>query len=52
MGFDVDACACGYDGKRVYACPRTAIAFAAQSNSIDMSRRSPSYEMRLAKAAL
>ena len=27
-GFDVDACACGYDGKRVWVCPRTALAFA------------------------
>jgi len=51
MGFDVDSCACGFDGRKVYVCPRTAIAFAAQANTVDMSRRSPSYEMRLAKYA-
>lgn len=52
MGFDVDSCACGYDGKRAYTCQRTVFAFAAQENTIDMSRRSPSYEMRLSKYAL
>ena len=31
MGFDVDACACGYDGSRVFVCPRTAMAFAYQA---------------------
>ena len=51
MGFDVDSCACGYDGQRVLVCPRTAIALAYQANTIDMTRRSPSYEMRLAKYA-
>jgi len=51
MGFDVDACTVGYDGNKVVVCPRTALAFATQSNTIDMTRRSPSYEMRLAKYA-
>jgi len=51
MGFDVDSCACGYDGQNVFVCQRTAIAFAAQANTVDMSRRSPSYEMRLSKYA-
>ena len=50
-GFDVDSCACGYDGERAYFCQRTALAFASQANSVDVSRRSPSYEMRLAKYA-
>jgi ankyrin repeat protein len=51
MGFDVDSCAVGFDGKDVYTCPRTALAIATQTNVVDMSRRSPSYEMRLAKYA-
>jgi len=51
MGFDVDACAVGYNGKDVFCCPRTALAIMTQSNTVDMSRRSPSYEMRLAKYA-
>ena len=37
MGFDVDACACGYDGSRVYVCPRTAMAFAYQANLAERS---------------
>ena len=51
MGFDVDCCAVGFDGERVVMCPRTNMAFRTQSNLVDMSRRSPSYEMRLAKYA-
>eukprot|EP00930_Biecheleria_cincta_P036665 TRINITY_DN25130_c0_g2_i1.p1 TRINITY_DN25130_c0_g2~~TRINITY_DN25130_c0_g2_i1.p1 ORF type:complete len:1765 (-),score=415.36 TRINITY_DN25130_c0_g2_i1:94-5325(-) len=51
MGFDVDSCACGFDGKKVVACQRTAMAFSSQANTLDMSRRSPSYEMRLSKYA-
>ena len=51
MGFDVDSCAVGYDGTNVVVCPRTALAMMTQSNTVDMSRRSPSYEMRLAKYA-
>jgi len=51
MGFDVDACAVGFDGSRILACPRAILAMVTQSNTVDMSRRSPSYEMRLAKYA-
>ena len=51
MGFDVDSCAAGYDGSNVIVPPRTAMAIMTQSNTVDMSRRSPSYEMRLAKYA-
>lgn len=51
MGFDVDSCAVGFNGTDVYCCPRTALAIMTQTNIIDMSRRSPSYEMRLAKYA-
>ena len=47
--FDVDSCAVGYDGTKVVLPPRTAISIITQSNMVDMSRRSPSYEMRLAK---
>jgi hypothetical protein len=48
-GFDVD-CACAvYDGKQVYAAPRAVVAFMTQCNTIDLGRRSPSYESRLSK---
>ena len=49
MGFDVDSCAVGYDGKDVWVSPRAHHALTYQLNTVDMTRRSPSYEMRLAK---
>ncbi|KAJ7476865.1 ankyrin repeat protein [Mycena galericulata] len=48
-GFDIDAPCCAYDGSRVYANPRAIIAMMRQCNTVDMTRRSPSYEVRLAK---
>ncbi|KAI9597685.1 ankyrin repeat-containing domain protein [Syncephalis fuscata] len=51
MGFDVDCCSVGFDGKKVWALPRAREAFIRQQNSVDMTRRSPSYEVRLAKYA-
>lgn len=48
-GFDVDACTVGFDGKQVYADVRAHHALVTRKNTIDVSRRSPSYEMRLAK---
>ncbi|CAG8970761.1 hypothetical protein HYALB_00001546 [Hymenoscyphus albidus] len=48
-GFDVDCACVAYDGKQVYAAPRAIAAFMTQCNTIDLSRRSPSYENRLSK---
>jgi hypothetical protein len=48
-GFDVDCCSVGFDGKHVWATRRAHCAFVTQVNTIDNSRRSPSYETRLAK---
>ncbi|KAI0059307.1 ankyrin [Artomyces pyxidatus] len=50
-GFDVDAPCCAYDGTRVWANPRAIVAIMRQANTVDMTRRSPSYEVRLAKYA-
>lgn len=50
-GFDVDAPCVAYDGTRILANPRSIIALMRQSNTVDMTRRSPSYEVRLAKYA-
>jgi hypothetical protein len=50
-GFDVDSSCVGYDGKQVYASPRALAAFVTQINTIDLTRRSPSYENRLSKYA-
>lgn len=51
MGFDIDSCALYYDGNNVYCLPRSHHAIVSQYNTIDMSRRSPTYESRLAKYA-
>jgi ankyrin repeat protein len=50
-GFDVDCSCAAYDGKQVYASPRAIAAYITQTNVIDLSRRSPSYENRLSKYA-
>ena len=50
-GFDVDCSCVAYDGNQVYASPRAIVAYMTQTNSIDLTRRSPSYEMRLSKYA-
>ena len=51
MGFDVDACSIGYDGTNVWMTPRCHRSLAHQYNTVDMTRRSPTYEQRLAKYA-
>lgn len=48
-GFDVDCSCVAYDGKQVYASPRALAAFLLQRNTLDLTRRSPSYESRLSK---
>lgn len=48
-GFDVDCSCAAYDGRQVYVAPRALAAYMTQTNRIDLSRRSPSYESRLSK---
>ena len=48
-GFDIDAPCCAYDGTHVWANPRAVVAMMRQCNTIDLTRRSPSYEVRLLK---
>ena len=48
-GFDVDCACVAYTGDQVYAAPRAVAAFITQCNTIDLTRRSPSYENRLSK---
>ncbi|KAF7790774.1 hypothetical protein EIP86_001731 [Pleurotus ostreatoroseus] len=48
-GFDVDVPCCAYDGHRVWANPRAIVAMMRQCNTVDVTRRSPSYEVRLSK---
>ena len=48
-GFDVDCACAAYTGDQVYAAPRAIAAFMTQCNTIDLARRSPSYENRLSK---
>ncbi|KAJ3259875.1 hypothetical protein HK103_001766 [Boothiomyces macroporosus] len=49
IGFDIDCCSVGYDGKDVYGIPRFFAAASFQRNVVDVTRRSPSYEYRLYK---
>lgn len=48
-GFDIDAPCCAYDGAHVWASPRAIVALMRQCNTVDVTRRSPSYEVRLTK---
>ncbi|KAF2643091.1 hypothetical protein P280DRAFT_243784 [Massarina eburnea CBS 473.64] len=48
-GFDVDCSCAAYDGKQVWAAPRALTAYMTQCNTVDLTRRSPSYENRLSK---
>ncbi|KAI1356633.1 ankyrin repeat protein [Xylaria sp. FL0043] len=48
-GFDVDCACVAFDGKQVYSNPRGVTAIATRTNTVDLSRRSPSYENRLWK---
>jgi Ankyrin repeats (3 copies)/Ankyrin repeat len=48
-GFDVDCSCVAYDGHHFWAAPRGVAAYVTQTNTIDLSRRSPSYENRLSK---
>ncbi|KAJ3095572.1 Protein mono-ADP-ribosyltransferase parp4 [Phlyctochytrium planicorne] len=51
MGFDIDSCCFGYNGKNVYTLPRGLRALTHRYNLVDMTRRSASYEYRLFKYA-
>ncbi|CAH0048968.1 unnamed protein product [Clonostachys solani] len=48
-GFDVDCACVAYDGGQVYTTPRGAASIMTRTNTIDLTRRSPSYEYRLYK---
>ncbi|PYH47148.1 ankyrin repeat protein [Aspergillus saccharolyticus JOP 1030-1] len=48
-GFDVDCSCAAFDGKQVYVSPRALASYITQVNTIDLTRRSPSYENRLSK---
>lgn len=49
LSFDIDSAGVAFDGEKVLITPRAALAFKTQCNTVDMTRRSPSYEYRLAK---
>ncbi|KAF7948486.1 uncharacterized protein EAE97_003897 [Botrytis byssoidea] len=48
-GFDVDCACVAFDGKKVYSSPRGITAISTRTNTVDLTRRSPSYENRLFK---
>lgn len=49
LGFDIDCCAIGFDGKHVWAMERCIRALNKRYNLTNPSRRSTSYEYRLYK---
>ena len=49
MGFDVDSCTFGFDGKKAYTLPRGRRSLTKGFNLVDLSRRSLTYEHRLLK---
>ena len=49
MGFDIDACCVGFDGKRVLALPRCVRSLRSRTILVDLDRRSLTYEKRLIK---
>lgn len=51
LGFDLDSCAVGYNGKDVYAMDRFRRAITKRYNLVNKSRRSLNYESRLFKYA-
>jgi hypothetical protein len=51
IGFDVDSCCVGYNGKNIVTTPRGLFSFQNRVNIADITRRSPSYESRLIKYA-
>lgn len=55
LGFDVDCCAIGYDGRRLWPLPRTVRAIRQGVNVLNPLHawpRKASYEFRLTKYAL
>ncbi|KAI9664804.1 MAG: hypothetical protein M1821_006252 [Bathelium mastoideum] len=48
-GFDVDCACVAYTGTQVICAPRALAAYMTQINTVDLTRRSPSYENRLSK---
>jgi len=51
LGFDIDSCCVGYDGKDVWALQRAQRAISRRYNLVDPTRQSKSYEARLVKYA-
>lgn len=47
----MDSACVAYDGSRILANPRSIVAMMRQANTVDITRRSPSYEIRLSKYA-
>lgn len=51
LGFDIDACCIGFDGRRVLCLERCALALARRRVVVNPARRSLTYEPRLLKYA-
>jgi hypothetical protein len=49
LGFDIDSCTVGFDGRDVWCMPRFKRALTKRYNLVNISRRSLTYEQRLYK---
>ena len=49
LSFDVDSCAFGYDGEKVWCSDRSCYAITRATNIVNITKKSPSYEYRLTK---
>lgn len=49
MGFDIDSCCVGFNGKDIFMTPRAHYSFIHMINTVNLKRASPTYNFRLAK---
>jgi len=49
LSFDIDSCCFGYDGNKVWCCPRSHHAITHSVNTVVISKSSASFEYRLSK---
>ncbi|KAF9521703.1 hypothetical protein CPB83DRAFT_900390 [Crepidotus variabilis] len=50
-GFDIDCACVAYNGDKILINPRAVVSMLTQCNTVDITRRSPTYKMRLRKYA-
>jgi ankyrin repeat protein len=49
LSFDINICSFGYDGENIWCSPRSCYAMTRAVNTVNVTKKSPSYEYRLTK---